>query len=142
MKRSDRKRTTLTPGAVDLPRARRTGAEVALEKRNKDDAATKKANTMRLAAVRVAEIERRNEGSSANALASKQPRKRPANGMSKDVSFLRLLIRLQATPAHLKSHTSDTNSFQVRWKQEEGERTTGGHSNQEERRAKVRTKSD
>lgn len=97
MQRSDRKRTTLTPGVVDLPRARRTSAEVTLEKKKKNDAATKKAKARHLAEVRVTELEKqaaaaRNDGSGANALASKQLRKRPATSTSRDVSFFRSTI--------------------------------------------------
>jgi len=92
MERSDRKRTTLTPGMVDLPKRRKTSAEVALEKKKKNDAATAKARAKRLAAVQVAELESQmvtaqDKGSSVNALVPKQSRKRPATGASRDVSF-------------------------------------------------------
>jgi len=92
MQRSDRKRTTLTPGVVDLPKPWRTNAEVALEKKKKNDAAAVKAESKRLAAVRVAELERQvaiaqREGSGVNALIPKQLRKRPATIASRDVSF-------------------------------------------------------
>lgn len=91
MKRSNRKRTTLTPGVVDLPKPRRSTTEVALEKKKKDDVANVKAEAKRLAATQVAELEKqavaaRNEGSSINALTRKQPRKRPGASASKDVS--------------------------------------------------------
>jgi len=91
MERSDRKRTTLTPGMVDLPKKRRTSAEVALEKKKKNDVAAARARAKQLAAVQVAELESRmvaqDKGSSVNTLTPKQPHKRPATGASRDVSF-------------------------------------------------------
>ena len=81
MQRSDRNRTTLTPGLVDAPKARRSSQEVALEKKTKKDAATAKAEAKRLAAVRVAELEKeaiaRNKGSGAGNPGSKRSHKRP-----------------------------------------------------------------
>jgi hypothetical protein len=87
MRRSDRNRTTLTPGVVDLPKPRQTSTEVALEKKKKSDAATAKAEAMQLAAVRVAELERRTATTHGERLTRKQPRKQPAMSASRDVSF-------------------------------------------------------
>lgn len=87
----NRKCTTLTPGVVDLPRARRSTAEVSLERKKKTDAATKKAEAKQLAMVRVAELEKttkvRNKGSSADAPATKKSHKQPVHRASKEVSF-------------------------------------------------------
>jgi hypothetical protein len=97
MDRSNRKRTTLTPGVVDLPRARRTTAEVSLEKKKKTDAATKKSEAKRLAAIQVAELEKQSvasriEESSVDAPATKRSNKRPvARTASKDVSFFPII---------------------------------------------------
>ena len=107
MQRSNRRRTTLTPGTVDLPRTRRTSAEVTLEKKKKDDAATKKAKARHLAEVRVAELERQavlaQDGASSG---SKRLRKQQAMSASRDVSFL--IIDLIS--CSLNSHTPDASS--------------------------------
>ena len=73
MKPPAQNRTTSTPGVVDLPRPRRTTAEVTLEKKKKSDMAATKAETKRQVGVRLAELERQmammqNEGSGINAL--------------------------------------------------------------------------
>ena len=101
MKPPDRpNRTTLRPGVVDLPasRPRRSPEEIALEKRKKHDAAAAKAETQRLAAARVAELEiqtpvvARSKGRNTSAL-TKQSRKRPTTDTTRDVSFFRSSIR-------------------------------------------------
>lgn len=101
MQRPSRKRTTLTPGVVDLPRARRTSAEVALEKQKKDSAATKKAEAKRQAEIRVAELEKQvavaqNEARNA----SKRPRKQPAMIVERDVSSYPIIDQISRSPGH------------------------------------------
>ena len=117
MERSQRNRTTLNPGVVDLPKSRRTSAEVARERKKKSDDAAAKAEAKRSAAARVAALERQaatkqNKGSGVITLTSKQPRKRPVTGgTSKDVSFP---ITNQISHS-LKPHAPDTGSFLKLW---------------------------
>lgn len=137
MQRSNRKRTTLTPGVVDLPRARRSSAEVSLEKKKKSDAATKKAEAKRLAAARVAELEKQ----AVMMATTKKSHTRPLGQASKEVSFP-IVDQIGDWPDLIPLDIScflDEASVQCSWKEEEGGGTSSGHGNQEERRTKVRT---
>jgi hypothetical protein len=103
MERSNRKRTTLTPGVVDLPKKRRTSAEVALEKKKKNDMATARTRAKQLAAAQVAELESQmvtaqDKGSSANVLVPERSRKRPATSASRDVSFCPITDQISLLP--------------------------------------------